>query len=88
LLSALSQEIPTSFGGLAPTLRINLENSYGGTSMTITMILSLLVCIAGLGLVATGMALPLLLLPDEPGGSSDSQPIHRRFPGTVATLRA
>jgi hypothetical protein len=56
--------------------------------MTITLILSLLVCIAGLGLVATGMVLPLLLLPDEPGGSADSQRAHRRFPGTVATLRA
>ena len=56
--------------------------------MTITMILSLLVCIAGLGLVATGMALPLLLLPDEPGGSPDSQPVHRRFPGTVVSVRA
>jgi hypothetical protein len=56
--------------------------------MTITMILSLLVCIAGLGLVATGMAVPLLLLPDEAGGSADSQPVHRRFPGRVVTLRA
>lgn len=56
--------------------------------MTITMILSLLVCIAGLGLVTTAMALPLLLLPDEPGGSPDSQPFHRRFPGTVGTVSA
>jgi len=49
--------------------------------MTTTMILSLLACAAGLGLVATGMALPLLLLPDEPGRSPDSQLVHRRFPG-------
>ena len=54
--------------------------------MTMTMILSLLVCIAGLGLVATGMVLPLLLLPDEPGGSSDSQPALRRFPGEAVTV--
>ncbi|HEX5249955.1 MAG TPA: hypothetical protein VFW14_09850 [Gaiellales bacterium] len=56
--------------------------------MTITVILSLLVCIAGLGLVATAMALPLLLLPDEPGRSPGSQSVHRRFPGTVVTVRA
>jgi hypothetical protein len=33
--------------------------------MSITMILSLLVCAAGLGLVVAGMALPLCLLPED-----------------------
>jgi len=56
--------------------------------MTTTMILSLLVCSAGLGLVATGMVLPLLLLPDEPGGSPDAQPALRRFPGKAVTVSA
>jgi len=56
--------------------------------MSITMILSLLVCVAGLGLVVTGMLLPLRLLPEETGSSSGSQPIHRRFPGTAGTVRA
>ena len=49
--------------------------------------LGLLVCATGLALVATGMVLPLLLLPDEPGSSSSSQSVHRRFPGTVVTVR-
>jgi hypothetical protein len=56
--------------------------------MTITMILSLLVCAAGLSLVVTAMALPVLLLPDEPGSSPGSQPVHRRFPGKTVTVRA
>jgi hypothetical protein len=55
--------------------------------MTITMILSLFVCIAGLGLVATGMVLPLLLLPGEPDSSRDTQPVLRRFPGMAVTVR-
>jgi hypothetical protein len=55
--------------------------------MSITMILSLLVCATGLGLVVTGMVLPLCLLPEEAGSSSGSQPIHRRFPGTAVTVR-
>ena len=55
--------------------------------MTITMILSLLVCAAGLTLVATAMALPVLLLPDEPDSSPGSQPVHRRFPGKAVTVR-
>jgi len=87
LLSAVSQRTPKPSGGVATTVRVK-QQLFGGTAMTITLILSLLVCIAGLGLVATGMMLPLLLLPDEPGGSADSQRAHRRFPGTVATLRA
>jgi hypothetical protein len=33
--------------------------------MSITMLLSLLICVVGLGLVAAGMALPLRLLPEE-----------------------
>jgi hypothetical protein len=45
--------------------------------MTITLILSLLVCIAGLGLVATGMVLPLLLLPT----SRAAQPNHSALTG-------
>jgi hypothetical protein len=74
-------------GGLAPRLRVN-QQLLGGTAMTMTMISSLLVCVAGLGLVATGMVLPLLLLPDEPGGSPESQPALRRFPGKAVTVRA
>jgi hypothetical protein len=74
-------------GGLAPRLRVK-QQLLGGTAMTITMILSLLACAAGLALVATGMALPLLLLPDEPEGSSGSQRVHRRFPGKTVTVRA
>jgi hypothetical protein len=72
---------------VATTVRVK-QQLFGGTAMTITLILSLLVCIAGLGLVATGMVLPLLLLPDEPGGSPESQPALRRFPGKAVTVRA
>jgi hypothetical protein len=72
---------------VATTVRVK-QQLFGGTAMTITLILSLLVCIAGLGLVATGMVLPLLLLPDEPGGSPESPPALRRFPGKAVTVRA
>jgi len=56
--------------------------------MTITMILSLFVCTVGLTLVATAMALPVILLPDEPEVSPGSQHVHRRFPGKTVTVRA
>jgi len=74
---------------VTPKLRVVTQyDPLGGIPMSITMILSLLVCVAGLGLVVTGMLLPLRLLPEETGSSSGSQPIHRRFPGTAGTVRA
>jgi hypothetical protein len=50
--------------------------------MSITLILSLLVCAAGLGLVVTGMALPLCLLPEETSGGSRQGPAGLRGPPT------